>query len=178
MGMAEGPLSPCDPGDGPTSASPGFLQSACSFKLPSLALWPLSCCPFHLSFLSNYGLPVLLLFPSSLPGGARPQQGSSSILSFPALTWAGPPAMLLFPASSVAAEKAATDDSQEPMSVHPSPGLCLQLHLLAPLLFSDSPTCPRRMVLQNLITAGSRKSLKLPSTEIVLLFPTSHWGPF
>lgn len=178
MGMAEGPLSPCGPGDGPMSACPSFLQSACSFKLPSLALWTLSCRPFHLSFLSNYGLPVLLLSPSSLLGEARPQQESSSIHPFPALTWAGPPAMLLLPASGVTAEKAATDDAQERVSVHPFPGLCLQLHLLAQLLFSDSPRCPRRMVLQNIITAGSRKSLKLPNTEIVLLFPISHWGPF
>lgn len=56
-------LNPCGPGDWPMSACLSFFLPAWPPKLPSLALWPTSCCPLHLSFVSNSGLPLILLSP-------------------------------------------------------------------------------------------------------------------
>lgn len=166
----------------PHVSLPSFLLFACSPKVPSLALWPLHVAPSICPFCPNVGfLPPVHLSPQSLRGRPALQQGWSSILTFPALTWAGPPTMLWVPAgglSPVTVEGAAVDDAREPVRARPFPGCCLLLHLLAQLLFSDSPRCPRGMVFQNPITAGSRKSLNLPNLELVLLFSTPHWGPF
>lgn len=125
--------------------------------------------PPSVLFLSNCGLPLVLLSPSIFSRISCPLSGGTTYHALGSCRRA---------ASRVTAEGAAADDAQESGNVPPFPGCCLLLHLPARLLFGDSPSCPRGMVFQNPITAGSRKSLNLSDTELVLLFPTSHWGLF
>lgn len=133
-------------------------------------------CPLAPFLLPSPSVLFVQLWPSSCPS----LSGISSHISCPHSGWTTYHALgsCRRAASSVPAEGAAADDAQESVSVHPFPGCCLLLHLPAQLLFSDSPSCPRGVVFQNPITASSRKSLNLSDTELVLLFPTPHWGLF
>lgn len=145
-GMAEGPPSPGALEMAPSQSAPAF---PCLPVLPNSP--PLPSGPLVLPLPSPIHIcPTVGVLLPSLPHRAcmrgQPTRRSDHYSpTCPALIWAGPPAMLLVPAGGCLQSHCGGSSRRRcPGAGECSlvPGLDLQLHLPAQLLFSDSPGAP------------------------------------